>query len=454
MKMKRRFFPVVFLSLFMVSGAQAAWNLIPENEFTTGGNVLVLKTTIENNQVTFRVEKQDGSAFQTGGIMTIRAGDYYGCVANLKYGNPQNPAAGSISYDGNEYAWSFKSGDKFTSKKFDLLQYRELGANKIWYAAVGKPSTPCDNNAPLYYSGPVYLSETASTAEFQGAGSLIKPDSSCYGCDKDDAEMHPATTPTVASTVVFQTRNSSKCEKYVAISANKAIGDVVISVKKWDASPSDNHSYLARLPVTVPVIGDFSTIAVSSMNPVLKSTAISAVCTASEKNTGVKNEVQSTPVETTFANGYTWAGNGSVISGNTGSCTAFGCTKDEAIALDKAALTAFQWQVSDRCKTLNIRSSDPGDDGKGHFSGRLKYKVWSSPTWTYDSYFSSAQNITNLSKTYYVFAIETMGGAIPSGKSIKASCVTSTPSQPQITAGCGPTAGGSLVTDPQVACPH
>ena len=74
MKMKRRFFPLVFLSLFMISGAQAAWILSPTNSYTTGGNTIELMAKIENNQVTFTVARKDGNPFQSDGVMTIRAG--------------------------------------------------------------------------------------------------------------------------------------------------------------------------------------------------------------------------------------------------------------------------------------------------------------------------------------------------------------------------------------------
>lgn len=480
MKMKRRFFPLVFLSLFMISGAQAAWILSPTNSYTTGGNTIELMAKIENNQVTFTVARKDGNPFQSDGVMTIRAGsnssEYYGCVANLSYSKPYTPSQGTIQYDKDSFYWVYKKGQTSTTGTFPLSTYRDLGLSKYWFAAIGAPGLdertlkrdrgvtsippffpvsgkPCDNNPPETYSGPISLNfelppNLPKSAEFQGAGSLIKPEMSCFGCDKDDATMHPSDTQTNSSTVVFQTKNTGICQKYVNISSdNPKIGQVLVSVRKWN-DPQLIHTYLAaKLPVSVPVVGNYSVIAVTTLdhlNPndsskifapkAPGSTTIRAECSSSDANRAGRVEIPES-LDVLFSNGYTWAGNGSVISGKTGSCAEDGCTQDFAIASLASdnqppvpALTAFQWLVSDDCKTLHIQAVDRDGraiNGNGNFSGSLKYKVWYSKTWTDRGSFSSAQDIILSKQDYYVVAIETGAEAISSDHRIKASCATS-----------------------------
>jgi hypothetical protein len=103
--------------------------------YTSGGNVLKVKATFNGSNVTFTVAKQDGSAFTTSGVMTIRAGASYGCVAN-----------------NNTYYWSYSSGVTTTTATFNLSQYFTSGSKDL-FAAIGRPSTYCDGAPPTYYSG-------------------------------------------------------------------------------------------------------------------------------------------------------------------------------------------------------------------------------------------------------------------------------------------------------------
>jgi len=250
-----------------------------------------------------------------------------------------------------------------------------------------------------------------SSSTFDGAGSLIKPSISCWGCDKDEATMHPSNN---ASTVAFQWMNDGNCP-YLNIREPSGL-KAVVSSKGWDDAYNVN-SYLVTLPVTIPNSGMYTTTSVTSISPVSSSTGIRAYCSTTDSNSG--NRSSSSNIDTTFSNGYTWVGNGSIISADTGSCSDFGCNKDWAIAhSSKNALTAFQWQVSSRCQTLRIQVN-----GGGSFSGRLKYKDWNSPSWEYDNYASFPKDITKTSSgNYFVFAIETSAGTIPSGKYIEAIC--------------------------------
>lgn len=165
------------------------------------------------------------------------------------------------------------------------------------------------------------------------------------------------------------------------------------------------------------------------------STTIRAECSSSDIHNAGRIEIPES-LDVLFSNGYTWAGNGSIISGKTTrNCKEDGCTQDVAIASISSdyqpavpVLTAFQWLVSDDCKTLHIQAVDRDGraiNGNGNFSGSLKYKVWYSKTWTDRGSFSSAQDITLSKQDYYVVAIETGAEAISSDHRIKASCATS-----------------------------
>jgi len=262
-------------------------------------------------------------------------------------------------------------------------------------------------------------SPSAYTAIFDGAGSLIKPSMDCWGCDKDEARMHPHYSQSQSSTVVFQwMQDSNKCS-YLKIEQipDSSYFKAQISSKHWASDSTSSVSYIATLPVTIPNSGDFTTTSVTSMSPLSSEARIKASCSTSDSD--ANNRQNSSAVGTIFSNDYTWMGNGSIISDDTGSCTDFGCTKDEAIASSsQPALTAFQWQVSSSCQKLRIQVK-----GGGSFSGRLKYKFWSHPNWEFESDVSFPQDISKSSnKDYYVFAIETEAGAIPAGKYIEARC--------------------------------
>jgi len=139
---------VLFVCLFNTINIQAAdiYTLSPSaGIYTTGGNILKLKASITGTSITFTVTKQDGSLFQTAGVMTIRTDESNGCIAN----------------EGNY--WSFSSGVSTVQHTFDLTSYVNLGSSKNWLAAIGIPPAYCDGTPPVYYSGILNLSVTPST---------------------------------------------------------------------------------------------------------------------------------------------------------------------------------------------------------------------------------------------------------------------------------------------------
>ncbi len=132
-----------FISCFFsfATHAQTTYLLSPDNSYTAGGNVIQLKAMlITGNKIVFTVSKKDGTTFTTAGVMTIRAGAIQGCVAN-----------------NDSYYWNYSAGSTTTSKTFDLDEYTDLGSEKDWYAAIGRPATYCDGTPPTYYSGRLHL---------------------------------------------------------------------------------------------------------------------------------------------------------------------------------------------------------------------------------------------------------------------------------------------------------
>lgn len=106
----------------------------PQGVFTSAGNGLIMKVNINGSSITFTVAKDSNFIGDIpGGIMTIRAGAFYGCVAN---------------YD--KYYWSYSTLP--TSKTFnDLYDYFNSGKKEL-YAAIGRPIQYCDGYHPIYYS--------------------------------------------------------------------------------------------------------------------------------------------------------------------------------------------------------------------------------------------------------------------------------------------------------------
>lgn len=278
--------------------------------------------------------------------------------------------------------------------------------------------------AKKYYRPPVTNDPSSPNgSHFDGAGSLIQPDQDCWGCDHDEAVMQPHSS--TASTVVFQwkqNKNSGSC-RYLTIRGPVGF-QAVITTKEWSQASKDGNSYLVTLPVTIFNSGTFNsetytTTSVTSMTELSSATTISASCSSSDDY--LENREELSPAEeVSFPGGYVWAGNGSIISGGATGCTdGFGCIRDDAIALDKTALTAFQWQASSNCKTLKIFQTG----GDGGFSGHLKYKPYDSPNWTDQGSVSFPYYISGIESSFYVVSVETSGGMIESGAYIRAECV-------------------------------
>ncbi len=258
-------------------------------------------------------------------------------------------------------------------------------------------------------------------SNFDGAGSLIAPDKNCWGCNKDMAVMQPSDKP---STVAFQWLNDSEGNcKSLNIEAD--IENFTIHTKYWSTlSPIKSYNVSGKNKVTIPNVGTWNTTTIISQTPLNKLANIEVTC---NKNTVSENDltlIDSKNIQ--FSNGYTWTGNGSIISKDTYPKDDFGTTQDLAVVDNNIdSIVAFQWQVSDRCKKLEISQNDNYNNS---FYGNLKVKEWSSTGYKVTEtnidfpYTIDASTFPNYtSGNYYIAFIEAKAGEVSSGE-IMADC--------------------------------
>jgi hypothetical protein len=286
---------------------------------------------------------------------------------------------------------------------------------------------PCRSSQKRTSKNVIYTgggSTNQNSSVFDGAGSLIKPDGNCYGCQHDAADMQSHNIP---STVVFQWKSEDTCSHLkVGVQATNSEGrwiagdeplDVLIRTKAWDKHKST--AYKATLPLTVDSENTWNTTAITSQKKLSLMTRIIAECTDSYIRTD-RNPVNENLVD--LSNNYYWAGNGSVITRALDDKTT-GKTQDWAITFDSnKAITAFQWDVSASCTSLHLESSWNGEDGEVSVI-QVDMKGWASESWS-DNHLCNGKlpcDIDAPSIDYYIVKIKTKGGAIPSRR-IHASC--------------------------------
>jgi hypothetical protein len=270
---------------------------------------------------------------------------------------------------------------------------------------------------------PIISNKNASI--FDGAGSIIKPDGDCYGCQHDVADMQRHNIP---STVVFQWKSEATCTSLkIGVQAiNSELRwvagdeplDVVIHTKAWNTDKS--IAYKATLPLTVDSENTWNTTAVTSQKKLSKMTRIMAECEKYMSIGGNRSSINEDMVN--LSGNYFWAGNGSVITRALDNNTT-GKTQDWAITFDSnKAITAFQWDVSASCSSLHLESNWYGEDGEVPVV-QVDMKGWSTESWPNNHLCSGKLpcDIDAPSINYYIVKIKTKDGAIPSGR-IHASC--------------------------------
>ena len=264
------------------------------------------------------------------------------------------------------------------------------------------------------------ITQRTNASVFDGAGSLIKPDGSCYGCDKDAADMQSHDIP---STVVFQWKSIDNCNYLnIGVSDDWKVGDspldVVIHTKYWDDHKS--ISYKTTLPISVRSEGVWNTTAITSQKKLSSSVRLIAECSKTAMQGGGE-DIANKFVD--LSNGYLWAGNGSIITRALDSKTT-GRTQDWAEVFDKnKSMTAFQWDASSACSSLLLEPDWEGVTGQENVI-QVDMKSWSQEKWP-DNHLCNGKlpcTINAPDNNYYIIKIKTKGGEISSGL-IHAKCI-------------------------------
>jgi len=195
--------------------------------------------------------------------------------------------------------------------------------------------------------------------EFHGAGSIIKTEAGCFGCNKDLAKVQATGKKGLVS---FQWKyNRDNCD-FINISAQGfGINELTVGIiaGEWSHRSNDKY-YRATLPVSIgyPRAG-FNVAAVMMPVDVPSSVIIRAECgTHNPRDT--KTEISRNEIGVELTDGHIWNGSGSIISSSTAPSTGYGRVKDIAFinGSESIGATVFQWQRSSRCQALKIRAED------------------------------------------------------------------------------------------------
>jgi hypothetical protein len=219
---------------------------------------------------------------------------------------------------------------------------------------------------------------------YDGTGSLINANQPCWGCDRDEAIMHPHKNKN--STVTFQVlRDELKCT-HINIHSNIDLGqDVKINLKGW-SDTSVKKSYKARLPkksfgskdgVSLEMENLWTTLAISTTKPINQKAEIYAYCRNSTDSLNESGLELMSPEMTQLDNGHSHLGNGSLITiSEDNGQGGYGLKKDMAVASKTYdAETSFQILTNkDTCSEVTINGTSPKIE-------EILIKGWSENKW-------------------------------------------------------------------------
>lgn len=272
-------------------------------------------------------------------------------------------------------------------------------------------------------------SAVSSSSYFDGAGSLVRPDNTCWGCDKDEARMQPHSIP---STVVFQWTANNECPYMkVGVALKEGSGeigsnpfDVTVHTKTWNSHLSE-ESYNTTLPITVDSKSYWNTTAITSRRSLSSKVRIIARC-SKNRITKTKEFIDSPLVD--LSSNYYWAGNGSLIARDNPPNYAeniedAGVKQDWAVTFSQnKAMSIFQWQPSDACPKIRIDASYGGGSSYAPVN-QVSMKRWYEASWPNTNLCTQLPcTIDAPSKNgYFILKVKTNAGAVESGH-IHASC--------------------------------
>jgi len=245
---------------------------------------------------------------------------------------------------------------------------------------------------------------------YNGTGSIIEPSKKAIGGNQDIVALQ-AGDNSMGSFQWYQ--KNGDCPHLLIKNDNDTneVNEVLVVRKNWSNS-AILSSFETSLPFSLSSEQNdkYDTILIKSLSPLTKKNEIRAICS---DNTSFAFRNLTTNPNFITENGYTWTGNGSIISKElTG--TGIGKTKDIAYkGRDKKSLTIFQWQPSDRCKKLKISGAAYYNQGfhSGYgFSGKLSRKIWNSNTYDNDKTpINFPYTLSGVSGAFYMIEIRTEG---------------------------------------------
>jgi hypothetical protein len=245
------------------------------------------------------------------------------------------------------------------------------------------PTAACNDYRGFVNPGVFLENNIPAKHDFHGAGSLIDPENSCYGCNHDVAVAHANGYKGLVS---FQWLYEENYCEFINIDvaddmnplADKAI-TVGIIAGPWVNRENDKY-YKATLPVSIGYprkdyadYGSYNLAAVMlpEVLPNGSSIGIIATCGVGQNwhPPGNKTEISRIQKGIGLVNGHSWFGNASIINYSTTPNTGYGKSKDIARINKGAAF--FQWQPSAFCEKLKIHANEES------LSVKLSIKEWS-----------------------------------------------------------------------------
>ena len=236
-----------------------------------------------------------------------------------------------------------------------------------------------------------------------GAGSLVRPNEDCFGCNKDELRLHKNTKS--GSTGIFQWLYDAGTCNQIDIHSNKNIGEVVIKVKSWN-DHNVQKAYKTKLNAndlfSIKALGIWNLISITTTGELSEETSIYANCKSYPNEFYNANRKEIAKDNINITNEYFLAGTGSVITkGLNYKNNHYGQYKDWAITHENDALnsmTTFQWYTNSSCKEITL--SKEGTNSKVSINS-VSIKGWHEKEWEKTTCNSLPCNIEAPSLDFY-----------------------------------------------------
>jgi hypothetical protein len=193
-------------------------------------------------------------------------------------------------------------------------------------------------------------------------------------------------------------------------------------------------AFTGELPMSVPNLGNYTVVAVTSTEPLQDRPDVSYDVDAICRTSGDAKKGSGTDLDTniwgdiTLDKGYFWTGTGSIISALG---TSYGKSKDEVPTPNShKSLSSFQWYPSSGCEKLRIvpKTVSGGDESTEvsiEFSGDegVGLKSWASSSWGEATCPGLPCTISANSGNYYVIKVKIDEQHAKESEFLEARCV-------------------------------